>query len=117
MTAFRLWLILMAWVAALVIFAQAARSETMVASYYGSESGHRTASGEVFHPNGMTAAHRTLAFGTRLRVCRLNRCVVVRVTDRGPARWTHRDLDLSKGAAVVIGLVGPGVGRVSVERE
>lgn len=113
MTAFSKFLVLIGWVAGLVLFAQAARSETMVASYYGSESGHRTASGEVFHPNGMTAAHRTLAFGTRLRVCRGERCVSVRVNDRGPF-IRGRQLDLAEGAARAIGL--PGVGRVDVER-
>ena len=75
----------------------AARSETMVASYYGAESGRTTASGERFRPSGLTAAHRTLPFGTRLRVCLSERCVVVRVTDRGPALWTRRQLDLFQG--------------------
>lgn len=89
---------------------------SMVASYYGSESGSRTASGERFNPNGLTAAHRTLPFGTRLRVCYRGACVVVRVTDRGPARWTHRSLDLSKGAARAIGMLHVGVARVQVER-
>lgn len=92
-----------------------ARAESTVASYYGSESGHRTASGERFNPNGLTAAHRTLPFGTRLRVC-YRGCVVVRVNDRGPARWTRRSLDLSKGAARAIGMLHVGVARVMVER-
>lgn len=87
---------------------------TTRASYYGSESGHRTASGERFNPNGLTAAHRTLPFGTRLKVC-YRRCVVVRITDRGPARWTGRSLDLSKGAARAVGMIGVGVARVSIE--
>lgn len=118
MRPFRIWLILMAWVVALLLFgAAASHAESMVASYYGSESGHRTASGERFVPSGMTAAHRSLAFGTKLRVCRGERCVVVRVTDRGPARWTHRELDLSSGAARVIGLTSVGVGRVEVSKE
>lgn len=92
----------------------AAHGETMVASYYGAESGKRTASGEAFHPNGLTAAHRSLPFGTRLRVC-LQGCVVVVVNDRGPF-VRGRSLDLSAGAARVIGLTGRGVGRVEVER-
>jgi rare lipoprotein A len=90
-------------------------AEHMVASYYGSESGNRTANGERFHPNGLTAAHRTLPFGTRLRVC-YRGCVVVRVNDRGPAKWTKRSLDLSHGAARAIGMLGVGVARVEVER-
>jgi rare lipoprotein A len=87
-------------------------AETMRASYYGSESGNRTASGERFHPNGMTAAHRSLPFGTRLRVC-YRGCVVVRVTDRGPF-IRGRSLDLSAGAARVIGLTKVGVANVEV---
>lgn len=90
-------------------------AESMLTSYYGAESGRRTASGEPFHPNGLTAAHRTLAFGTRLRVCLRERCVVVRVNDRGPF-MAGRSLDLSEGAARVVGLVGRGVAVCSVER-
>jgi rare lipoprotein A len=79
----------------------AAHAET--ASYYGFESGRHTASGERFDPNAMTAAHRTLPFGTLLRVTYQGRSVVVRINDRGPfvrkgGRFT-RDIDLSQGAA------------------
>jgi rare lipoprotein A len=92
-----------------------ARAET--ASYYGFESGRHTASGERFDPNAMTAAHRTLPFGTLVRVTYRGRSVVVRINDRGPfvkkgGRFT-RDIDLSQGAARRIGL--PGVGQVTVE--
>lgn len=86
----------------------------VVASFYGNESGSRTASGERFIPGGMTAAHRSLPFGTRLRVC-LNGCVVVRINDRGPF-IRGRTLDLSSGAARVIGLHHSGVASVSMER-
>lgn len=72
----------------------------------------RTASGERFDPNGMTAAHKTLPFGARLRVC-LRGCVVVRVSDRGPF-IKGRSLDLSRAAARAIGLGG--VARVSMVR-
>lgn len=89
-------------------------AESMVASYYGAESGNRTANGERFNPNGLTAAHRTLPFGTRLRVC-YQGCVTVRVNDRGPF-IRGRQLDLSRGAAARIGMLGRGVARVSVER-
>lgn len=89
-------------------------TEHMRASYYGAESGRRTASGERFNPNGLTAAHRTLPFGTRLRVC-YRGCVVVRVNDRGPF-IRGRSLDLSAGAARAIGLTRVGVGMVEVER-
>jgi rare lipoprotein A len=84
------------------------------ASYYGSESGSRTASGARYNPMGLTAAHRTLPFGTRLKVTHGGRSVVVTVNDRGP--FTRgRVLDLSKGAAQVIGLTSRGVGHVVAE--
>ena len=84
------------------------------ASYYGSESGSRTASGQRFNQNAMTAAHRTLPFGTRLKVTHAGRSVVVTVNDRGPF-IRGRVLDLSKGAARAIGLTGRGVGQVVAE--
>ena len=84
-----------------------------VASYYW--TGTKTANGERFNPLGMTAAHRTLPFGTMLRVTYQGRTVTVRVSDRGPF-IKGRDLDLSLGAARAIGLTGAGVGHVTVER-
>ena len=84
------------------------------ASYYGSESGARTASGARYNPMGMTAAHRSLPFGTKLKVTHGSRSVVVAVNDRGPF-IRGRVLDLSKGAAQVIGLTGRGVGHVVAE--
>jgi rare lipoprotein A len=62
-----------------------------------------------------TAAHRCLPFGTRLRVSRAGRTIIVIVNDRGPAAWTGRVLDLARGPAAAIGLVGPGVARVEAE--
>jgi len=85
-----------------------------MASYYGNEAGHRTASGQRFNQNGMTAAHRTLPFGTRLRVSHGGRSVVVTVNDRGPF-IRGRVLDLSVGAARAIGLTHAGVGRITAE--
>ncbi len=85
-----------------------------MASYYGSESGNRTASGARFNPMGMTAAHRSLPFGTKLKVTHGQRSVVVTVNDRGPF-IRGRVLDLSKGAAQAIGLTSRGVGRVVAE--
>ncbi|GAB1717289.1 MAG: hypothetical protein NTAFB05_23310 [Nitrobacter sp.] len=90
------------------------RSFSGMASYYGSESGSRTASGQRFNQNAMTAAHRSLPFGTRLRVTHGSRSVVVTINDRGPF-IRGRVLDLSKGAARAIGLTGRGVGRVVAE--
>lgn len=84
-----------------------------VASYYW--QGSRTANGERYNPDGLTAAHRTLPFGTRLKVCRQG-CVVVRINDRGPF-IRGRDIDLSYGAARAIGLTSAGVGHVTISRE
>ena len=86
-----------------------------LASFYGhgERLNKRTATGEVFRPMQLTAAHRTLPLGTRIRVAFAGREVVVRINDRGPARYTGRDLDLSYGAARAIGLDRAGVARVS----
>lgn len=94
--------------------ARSSRSFSGVASYYGNEAGNRTASGQRFNQNAMTAAHRSLPFGTRLRVTHGSRSVVVTINDRGPF-IRGRVLDLSKGAARAIGLTGRGVGRVVAE--
>ena len=85
-----------------------------MASYYGNESGSRTASGQRFNQNAMTAAHKTLPFGTKLRVTHGGRSVVVTINDRGPF-VRGRVLDLSTGAARAIGLTSRGVGRVTAE--
>lgn len=87
-----------------------------MASYYGSESGSQTASGARFNPSAMTAAHRTLPFGTKVRVTnkRNGRSVVVTINDRGPF-IRGRIIDLSSGAAGVIGMRSSGVAPVSVE--
>lgn len=90
---------------------------TGMASWYGPGfHGRRSASGEVFNQNALTAAHRTLPFGTRVRVTNLNtgQQVVVRINDRGP--YGHgRVIDLSTAAASQIGLRAAGVGRVAIE--
>ncbi len=90
------------------------RTFSGVASYYGNEFGSKTASGQRFNQNAMTAAHRTLPFGTKLRVTHGDRSVVVTINDRGPF-IRGRVLDLSTGAARAIGLTGAGVGRVVAE--
>jgi rare lipoprotein A len=90
------------------------RSFSGIASFYGNESGHRTASGERFNQSAMTCAHRSLPFGTKLRVTHGDRSVVVTVNDRGPF-IRGRVLDLSTGAARAIGLTSAGVGRVTAE--
>ena len=87
---------------------------TGLASWYGSDTftHRRTASGAWFEADGFTAASRTLPFGTKLRVCRGARCVNVVVTDRGPYIG-GRVLDLSRGAARVLGMIGSGVSTVT----
>ena len=85
-----------------------------MASYYGNESGSRTASGQRFNQNAMTAAHRSLPFGTKVRVTHGGQSVVVTINDRGPF-VRGRVLDLSTAAARAIGLTGAGVGRVTAE--
>jgi rare lipoprotein A len=85
-----------------------------MASFYGNESGSKTASGQRFNQNAMTAAHKSLPFGTKLRVTHGGQSVVVTINDRGPF-IKGRVLDLSTGAARAIGLTSRGVGRVSAE--
>jgi rare lipoprotein A len=85
-----------------------------MASFYGNESGSRTASGQRFNQNALTCAHRSLPFGTKLRVTHGGRSVVVTVNDRGPF-VRGRVLDLSTAAARAVGIVGAGVGRVTAE--
>ena len=87
-----------------------------IASWYGpGYDGKKTSSGEVFDQDDLTAAHMTFTFGTRVRVTLLStgRSVVVRINDRFPN--AHRVIDLSRGAARKIGLIGPGTGKVRVE--
>lgn len=86
------------------------------ASFYGNElAGNRTANGEIFDPQRLTAAHRTLPLGSRLRVTnpRNGESVVVRVNDRGPYHG-NRVIDLSYAAAREIGLIRTGTGRVNL---
>ena len=85
-----------------------------MASFYGNESGSKTASGQRFNQNAMTAAHRSLPFGTKLRVSHGGRSVIVTINDRGPF-IRGRVLDLSTGAARAVGLTSAGVGRVTAE--
>jgi rare lipoprotein A (peptidoglycan hydrolase) len=91
-------------------------TRTEVASWYGPGfAGHRTSNGEIYNPEGLTAASPTLPLGSHVRVVNpdTGRSVVVRINDRGP--FVHgRSLDLSHGAARQIGLTSEGVGRVQV---
>lgn len=87
-----------------------------MASYYSYEGGNRTATGERFNPQGFTAAHRSLPFGTRVRVTNTGngRSVVVRINDRGPF-IRGRLIDLSVGAARELGMISSGVAAVKIE--
>jgi rare lipoprotein A len=88
------------------------------ASWYGPGfHGRRTASGEAFNPSDMTAAHRFLPFGTRLRVVNEanGRSVIVRVNDRGPFT-RQRIIDLARGPAQALGLTATGTGYVSLHK-
>ncbi|MGP0128147.1 MAG: septal ring lytic transglycosylase RlpA family protein [cyanobacterium endosymbiont of Rhopalodia musculus] len=88
-----------------------------MASWYGPGfHGRLTANGERYNQNGLTAAHKNLPFGTRVRVTNLNngRSITVRINDRGPYA-SGRIIDLSKGAARVIGLMGSGIAPVQIE--
>jgi rare lipoprotein A len=88
-----------------------------IASWYGpGYHGNRTSSGEVFDQDALTAAHNSWAFGTKVRVSLLSsgRSATVRVNDRFP-NHKGRVIDLSRGAARAIGLIGPGTGLVRLE--
>ena len=87
-----------------------------IASWYGpGYHGKRTSSGEVFDQDELTAAHLNFVFGTRVKVTLLStgRSVEVRINDRFPN--ARRVIDLSRGAARRIGLIGPGTGKVRLE--
>jgi rare lipoprotein A len=100
--------------AAIVPSSGSGRLFSGMASFYGNESGSKTASGQRFNQEAMTCAHRSLPFGTKLRVTHGSRSVVVTVNDRGPF-IRGRVLDLSTGAARAVGLTGAGVGHVTAE--
>ena len=90
-------------------------AESGVASFYG---GGQTASGEVTRPGGLTAAHRTLAFGTKVLVINVGngKTVMVRITDRGPYR-RGRIIDVSHAAARELGMINSGTTMVSLVRQ
>jgi rare lipoprotein A len=92
-------------------------SQEGIASWYGpGYHGNKTASGERFDQDDLTAAHPSWSFGTRVRVTLLStgRSVVVRINDRFPAH-KGRIIDISRAAARQLGLIGPGSGRVRLE--
>jgi len=101
-----------------------AETWTALASWYGEESGTVTASGRIFDPNELIAANWHLPFGAVLAVENISnpespsygRRVFVWVDDRGPAKWTKRTLDLSRGAAEKLRMIEDGVAMVRVWR-
>ena len=109
---FSLWILLLL----LSTFCFALEQEGLASWYGGKFQGRRTASGEIFDTNQFTAAHKTLAFGTIVKVTNLEngQTTVVRINDRGPF-IPGRIIDLSRAAAAAIGLAGQGVARVRIE--
>lgn len=105
---------LLAGALALACASQSASAEVCIASWYGSESGSHTASGERFHPEGISCAHKTRPLGSRVTVTVLGsgRSISCRINDRGPF-VRGRCIDLSHGAARALGMGG--TARVSVE--
>jgi len=90
----------------------------MMASWYGPEfHGRRTANGEHYDQNALTAAHKSLRFGTLLRVTnpQNNKSIIVRINDRGPYK-RDRNLDLSKASAMALDIMDKGVAKVKVEQ-
>ena len=88
-----------------------------VASYYGKDHhGKKTANGEIFDMNKLTAAHRSLPFGSQVKVTNLSnqRSVIVRINDRGPY-YGGRIIDLSQAAAERLGMITAGITKVKVE--
>lgn len=94
------------------------RPAAVEASYYGKGfAGKPTANGETFNPSMMTAAHRTLPFGSIVKVtdASTGKSVEVRINDRGPFHG-NREIDLSEGAARKLGMIGQGTAKVIIER-
>lgn len=98
-------------------YALAAEVQEGAASYYSDKlDGNKTASGEIYNKNGLTAAHRTLPFGTKVKVTYLKtgKSVVVVINDRGPYAKS-RILDLSGAAAKKVGMIDDGHGKIKLE--
>lgn len=92
-----------------------AAGQTARASWYGAESGSRTADGTAFDGSQMVFAHRTMAFGTLVRFCHAGACVVARCADRGPAEWTGKTFDLSRAVFAALAPLKRGVVTVTWE--
>lgn len=102
----------MKWFVIFALMASPASAKCGLASWY--QSGYRTASGEHFNPNGLSIAIRSRDFGRKYIVTYQGKSIVVRHNDFGPSPKTGRQFDLSKMAAIRLGMVGRGVARVCV---
>jgi len=112
------WVLLLTVLAVVTPAGEADARECGGASWYGDRfAGKRTASGVRFNPNDMVAAHRSLPFGSRVRVTdrRSGRSVSVKIVDRGP-HVRGRVIDVSKAAARKLGFLGRGTARVCITR-
>ncbi|BAQ18070.1 septal ring lytic transglycosylase RlpA family protein [Methyloceanibacter caenitepidi] len=111
----RLWLVGLLSAVFLLPLNAANAAQVGNASWYALHS--MTASGERMNPNALTAAHRSLPFGTKVRVKNLHngRSVVVRINDRGPFTG-GRIIDVSKAAAAQLGMISSGTAKVSLTR-
>jgi rare lipoprotein A len=101
---------------AVILFLFGPYYEVGIASWYGPGfDGNHTANGEIYDMNGISAAHKTLPFGTIVRVVELStgRSIVVRINDRGPF-VEGRIIDLSKGAAAELGIIEKGITKVGL---
>jgi len=98
------------------VCASAFEAEGFASWYGGKFQGRKTANGEIFDTNKLTAAHKTLAFGTKVKVTSVESgaSVIVRINDRGPF-VENRIIDLSRAAADIIGLTARGVAKVHIE--
>lgn len=96
------------------------RGQIVWATWYGKESCQRspckTATGRHFDGSQILVAHRSLPFGTKLRISYAGRSIVAPVEDRGPAAWTGNTVDLSRAVAVKLGMISAGRVKVCVER-
>lgn len=104
-----LWVVIATWILAGFIVKAHAKTPMLASVYWEDKF---VATGARFDANGMTAAHKTLPFGTKLTVYYGHRSVVIRINDRGPF-VRKRELDLSRGAAKALRF--PGLGKVKVE--
>lgn len=95
-----------------VLTSTEASAKTVWASWY--QHGKVTANGERYNPDGLTVAHKFLPFGTKLRLTRNGKSIIVRVNDRGPF-IKGREIDLSRGAARVLGCIEIGICKVDME--